>query len=160
MPVRFTIFAQRIRPIYLLKFTVQRFGSEFAFDFLDEIETANCKLLSPNTAPRLTVPPASKYRITDPLALPVRGPTLLWLTVWASIESQHRRVKRNIRTRYRLKHPREIGQVIKAISNFVDSVIYDESRGEAHSTILLLPFDKFGFAAVDQGDLRKISFSR
>src|SRR5262245_19373379 len=32
------------------------------------------------------------YRITDPLALPVRGPTLLWLTAWASIESQHRRV--------------------------------------------------------------------
>src|SRR5262245_58015604 len=23
------------------------------------------------------------YRITDPLALPVRGPTLLWLTAWA-----------------------------------------------------------------------------
>jgi hypothetical protein len=32
------------------------------------------------------------YRITDPLALPVRGPTLWWLTAWASIESQHRRI--------------------------------------------------------------------
>jgi len=32
------------------------------------------------------------YRITDPVALPVRGPTLWWLTAWASIESQHRRV--------------------------------------------------------------------
>ena len=36
VPVSFTRFSQRIRPIYLLKFTVQRFGSEFAFDLLDE----------------------------------------------------------------------------------------------------------------------------
>jgi len=28
----------------------------------------------------------------------------------------------NMRARYRLKHPREIRQVIKALSNFVDSV--------------------------------------
>jgi hypothetical protein len=34
--VSFTRFSQRIRPIYQLKFTVQRFGSEFAFDLLDE----------------------------------------------------------------------------------------------------------------------------
>jgi hypothetical protein len=37
----------------------------------------------------------------------------------------------------------------------VDSVIYDESRRKAHSTILLSPFDKFGFAAVDQGRPKK-----
>src|SRR5262245_48400351 len=37
------------------------------------------------------------YRITDPLALPVRGPTLLWLMAWASIESQHRQVVYMIR---------------------------------------------------------------
>jgi hypothetical protein len=35
-PVSFARFPQRIRPIYLLKFTVQRFGSEFAFDLLDK----------------------------------------------------------------------------------------------------------------------------
>ena len=29
---------------------------------------------------------------------------------------------RKVRARYRLKHPREIRQVIKALSNFVDSV--------------------------------------
>ena len=34
--VSFTRFSQRICPIYLLKFMVQRFGSEFAFDLLDE----------------------------------------------------------------------------------------------------------------------------
>ena len=32
--VSFTRFAQRIRPINLLKFTVQRFDSEFGFDDL------------------------------------------------------------------------------------------------------------------------------
>ena len=34
--VSFTRFSQRIRPIYLLTFMVQRFGSEFAFDLLDK----------------------------------------------------------------------------------------------------------------------------
>src|SRR5215831_19315844 len=34
--------------------------------------------------------PCPRFRITDPLALGT--PTPLWLTAWASIESQHRRV--------------------------------------------------------------------
>jgi hypothetical protein len=34
--VSFTRFSQRIRPIYRPKFTVQRFGSEFAFDLRDK----------------------------------------------------------------------------------------------------------------------------
>ena len=33
--------------MYLLKFTVLCFGSEFAFDLLDESETANCNCFRP-----------------------------------------------------------------------------------------------------------------
>ena len=47
-----------------------------------------------SSSPQKTVgtTPCPRFRITDPLALPFGWPTPMWLTAWAFIESQHRRI--------------------------------------------------------------------
>jgi hypothetical protein len=49
--------------------------------------------------------PRPRFRITDPRALPFGRPTPLWLTAWASIESQHRRLPGTYQEQQRLAKP-------------------------------------------------------
>jgi hypothetical protein len=46
-PVSFTRFSQRLRPNYLLKFTMQCFDSKIALDLLDESRAANRNCFRP-----------------------------------------------------------------------------------------------------------------